>query len=141
MSHRRALSLALALAATLLFAACGGGGGETADAHDLELPEGVESELPMPADASVMSAQEPEEGTVVVVFNPGSTYGEARDFYIDALEGSDWTVVDEFIGEAEDGEVSSNWSVEGHAVEVVISLTGFGGDGATNVTGSILVEQ
>ena len=140
MSRRRVLLVALALVAALLLAACGGGGA-TAAAHDLELPGGVESELPMPAEASIQAAVEPEEGVVSVVFSPGTTYGEARDFFVDALDGSDWTVVDEHVGEADEGEVGSTWRLEGHGVEVYVSLTGFGGDGATNVTGSVIVEE
>lgn len=141
MSHRRTPVVALAIVAALLLAACGGGGGGTAAAHGLELPGGVESELPMPEDASIQAAVEPEEGVVSIVFSPGMTYGEARDFYVDALDGSDWTIVDESIGEADEGEVGSTWSLEGHGVEVNISLTGFGGDSATNVTGSLIVEE
>lgn len=141
MQPRHSLIAGLSLLTALTLTACGGAGGETADAHDLALPGDLASEVPMPAEASIQTSVEPEPGIVSVVFSPGMPYGEARDFFADALDGSDWTIIDENLREADEGEVSSNWTLEGHGVEVWLSLTGFGGDDASMVSGSLIVEE
>ena len=134
------LRAALLLATVLALSGCGGGA-DTADAHDVDLPEGVESALPMPSEASIRAVQEVEPGTVSMVFSPGMRFGEAAGFFSDAFAADDdWTVISEDVDDG-DGEVGAQWDVEGHGVEVTVSLTGFGGQTATNVSGVAIVES
>lgn len=125
-----------------LFTGCGGGaGGATLSAHDIELPGGVESVIPFPADASVRTHMDLEEDGHSIVFSPGLTWPEAVSFFSDGLASGEWTVTNESLPEREEGERTARWSAEGHGVSLNIEVTAFGGRNGFNMNGFMMVTE
>ncbi len=96
------------------------GGEATAAAHDLEFPDGVESEVPFPPDATIRTVAHPEEDAVSVVFDPEMEVAEAVDFFSDKLSSGGWTLTDEDVAELDVG-VRSTWRAEGHGMSLYIN--------------------
>ncbi|WP_280772072.1 hypothetical protein [Salipaludibacillus daqingensis] len=131
----------LFLVSILGLTGCGNGSStETAEAHDLELPNGIESKLPLPAEASI-NFQNEEDGTYSLMFRPGIDYPDGIDFFSDGFSSDGWTIQDEDIPETNEGERTADWGVSGHGVELNVSLTAFGGEDGSNMSGFIVINE
>ena len=96
------------------------GGQDTAAAHDLEFPGGVESEVPFPPDATIRTVVHPEEDAVSVVFDPQMEVEEAVDFFSDKLSSGGWTLTEEDVAELDVG-VRATWRAEGHGMSLYVN--------------------
>lgn len=136
----KGLYLLLSALSLLLIAGCSTSSSETVAAHDLELPKGVESEVPLPADASIMVHSQ-QDDYYSILYSPGVSYPEAVAFFSDKLSSNGWTLIEEEIPEREEGERMASWKAEGYGVELTVTLTAFGGAEGSNMTGFIMIEE
>jgi hypothetical protein len=135
------ITLTLFFFGMVLASGCNGGGGQTADAHELELPNGAEAHIPMPSDASIRTHLDLDENGHSVVFSPGITWPDAIDFFSENLKSGEWNLIDEEIPDREEGERTASWRAEGYGVQVTIEITAFGGRQGSNMSGWMLVEE
>ncbi|MBU9713061.1 hypothetical protein [Evansella tamaricis] len=126
--------------ASLLFISGCGGSKETASDHGLELPNGVESHLPLPAEAHI-AFQHEDGNTYSIMYQPGVSYPDAIEFFSERLSTDGWTLVSEDIPDRTEGERTAGWEAEGHGVEVTVTLTAFGGPDGFNMTGFIMITK
>ncbi len=141
------LLLPLSILIAALLAGCGGSAGagsakgETVAAHDIQLPNGVESVIPFPAEATVRTSMNLGENGHSIVFSPGISWPDAVSFFSEKLAAGQWTVTNEYIPEKTEGERSARWEAEGHGITLNIEVTAFGGHDGFNMNGIMLVRE
>lgn len=137
MKKRNGLFLFMSIVFLLFATGCGAG--ETAAAHDLKLPNSVESKLPLPKDATIL--MEYGEGDEhIIMFTPGISFSEAEKFFSKSFNSSGWSIKSETISDNDDGERESWWVAEGHGVTVNLSIGAFDEEDVKNIIGTIVIE-
>jgi len=106
----------------------------TAAAKDVSLPNGVETEFPLPAEAAVRTTTEYEHDTRATFHIPIS-YADGVDFYNEGFARHGWT--SEHTA-SDDPRRGARWDAEGHGVTLIFTLTAPMGD-AGPLTGSLMV--
>ncbi len=107
-----------------------GGPEHTAEEHDLELRDGLESKVPMPERVGMLMDHLSDDIHNIQFTYPGMTYDDAVEFYSENLRRGGWTIVEEetkTFAEVESGEDGSQWVVEGHGVEMSVAVIPLGG--------------
>lgn len=135
------LALPLLLLGTIAAIGCNGAGGQTADAHELVLPNGSEAHIPMPAEANIRTYLDLGDDGHSIAFSPGLSWPDVIDFYKKNLKTGDWNLVSEEIPDRTEGERTASWEVEGYGVKVTVEITAFGGRQGSNMSGWMLVEE
>lgn len=127
---------------TLLFflSSCGNNGGkETLKAHEIELPNGIESKLPIPKESKI-TFKVAKDGKHSVMFSPSLNYPESVAFFSENISSDDWEI-EESISERKEGERKSSWELTGHNVKVRLNVSTFGGEKGTGTSGFYHIES
>ena len=107
--------------------------------YDIELPNGVESKLPMPKDSKV-SINIAKDGRYGIMFSPSLNYPESVAFFSKNISPDDWEI-EESISEKTEGERDSKWNLRGHQVKVRLDITTFGGEEGFGTSGYYHIER
>lgn len=129
--------LAVLVSMLLLIVGCSGGEKGTLASLDVDLSNGMESEIPIPDEASIKTSME-EDGVDIIMFNPGGSFREAEDFYIKELPERGWDVTSETIETDEEGEVESYWTAEKDGKTLNVTVSGFGGKDSEQMISGVI---
>lgn len=124
---------AIFIALIFSVSSCGSGGKDTLHTHEIDLPNGVESKLPIPKDSKINMNVE-KKGKYGIMFSPGLNYPESVEFFSQNISSDDWEI-EETISEKEEGDRESRWVLKGHNVKVRLKVSTFGGKEGTGTSG------
>ena len=103
--------------------------------HNVELPDGLDSAIPIPESARMVN-HVARSGGHTITFQPGISYADTVEFYASNLSGHGWSITEEEVKAREDlesGEDGSQWKATGHGVNLRVAVVPLG-------AGQVLIE-
>ena len=111
----------------------------TAATHGIELPGETASLFPFPAGVTV-GGQRTILTTHYVNFTFAAPWPEVLEFFSTRLARDGWEIVSEDLPEQAQGPRLATWRVNGHGVDVSLTLETFGGQDGQNSVGVLQVR-
>lgn len=124
----KTVSVCLIIIAGFCFTSCSGSdsGATLGDLkNDLNFPNQVEKELPVPA-KSTFKSHFKSKGNHLAMVSFETPYPETVASIAERLEEHGWEIYDEYISDDEEGEREATWNIRGYDLEGTVTLTAFG---------------
>jgi len=93
--------------------------------YDVQVDDALATAIPFPENARIRTAVE-RDGEHSIVFSSDLTYSELVEFYAERTKTGDWEIKNESIKEEGEHMTESKWRLEGHGVDLHITVSNIG---------------